>query len=343
MNSKFKKYKNLKYPNINLYSNMILDEKQLNLFLQNYNKIPLKNKNKDIIIIDKEIKKNLDKKLKHNIYKIIDRNITLEKTFKYIFYNTLTGIYVRILNNRLKIFYLFYNEDYKNDWLNNIKIPKFYNKLKRKYISKDKSKWSVNNCIIDNRTITNDVKNSMEFNRLLEFKYIIKLACKKYKIKDCEFFINRRDFPILRYDGKHPYNHVYEKINKYNNNTFIPIFSQSTSKEYADIPFPTIEDISMLSGIAFPPKNNLIKIPELIDWNKKNNVAFFRGSATGCGVLPETNQRLKLAKISFELNDKNILDAGITSWNNRDKIYNKKMTIINPKKLGFPLSDRVLH
>ena len=64
----------------------------------------------------------------------------------------------------------------------------------------------------------------MEFNRLLEFKYLIKLVCKKYKVPDIDFFINRRDFPVLRNDKLHPYTHAYDKIKKYNNDSFIPIF-----------------------------------------------------------------------------------------------------------------------
>ena len=67
----------------------------------------------------------------------------------------------------------------------------------------------------------------MDFNRLLEFKYFLELVCNKYKIKDTHFFINRRDFPVLRYDNNHPYTHVYKNINKYDNQ-FIPIFSQCT-------------------------------------------------------------------------------------------------------------------
>lgn len=344
MNTQFKKkYKNKKYPDKTFYSNMILSENQLNNFLKNNNKIKLLNNNKDNIKLNSKLEEYLNNKINNKLYKIEknNRDIILEKTFKYIYYNTLTGIYVKIINNQLKIFYLFYNEDYKNDWINNINIPKFYKNLNRKNINKDKSKWSVNNCIIDNRTITNDTKEKMEFNRLLEFKYFLKLLCKKYTIKDIDFFINRRDFPIVRNDGKHPYNHAYNNIKHHSTNKFIPIFSQSTSPKHTDIPIINIDDITMLTNITYPPKNSKITIPTLIPWDEKKNVAFFRGTATGCGVLQENNQRIKLAKVSFDLNDVNILDAGLVSWNYRDKLYQKKMTLINPKKLGFPLVNKV--
>ena len=342
MNDRFKKkYTNPKYPNIKLYSNMLLSELQLNKFIEKNKEVKLINTSKDNIILEPILKNYLDNKINNELFKISNRDIILEKTFKYIYYNTLTGIYIKILNNKVKIFYLFYNEDYKNDWINNINIPNFYKNLNRKYVNKDKSKWSINNCIIDNRKITNEAKESMEFNRLLEFKYFLKLVCKKYKIKDIDFFINRRDFPIIRNDGKHPYTHVFDTIEKYNTKAFIPVFSQSTSPKYADIPFVNVDDITLLTNSTFPPKNNKITIPTILDWKNKLNVAFFRGTATGCGVVAETNQRIKLATISYKLNNKKILDAGLVSWNKRDKIWNKKMTLINPKKLGFPLVEKV--
>ena len=336
-----KKYTNNKYPNKIFYSNMILSEIQLNKFIEKNKEIKLVNTTKDNIIIEPLLKNYLDNKINNKLYKIDNRDIILQNTFKYIYYNTLTGIYIKILNNKVKIFYLFYNEDYKNDWIHNIKFPNFYKNLNRKFINNDKSKWSVNNCIIDNRTFTNEAKDSMEFNRLLEFKYFLKLVCEKYKIKDIDFFINRRDFPIIRNDNKHPYYHVYDTIKNNNTRSYIPVFSQSTSPEYADIPFVNVDDITLLTNITFPPKNSKITFPTVLKWDDKKNVAFFRGTATGCGVLIETNQRIKLASMSYKLNNKNLLDAGLISWNRRDKVWNKNMTLINPKKLGFPLVDKV--
>ena len=106
----------------------------------------------------------------------------MKKTLLFLFHNVLTGIYVKILDNKLKIFYLFYNEDYKNDWLNNVYIS---NKMKKKLgynFINNKNKWSVNNCIINDRNIKNKNNDNLEFNRLLEFKYLLLLVCKKYKV-----------------------------------------------------------------------------------------------------------------------------------------------------------------
>lgn len=92
-------------------------------------------------------------------------------------------------------------------------------------------------------------------------------------------------------------------------------------------------------------------------WDKKRETAFFRGTATGGGVTPETNQRLHAALLSHRWNMQEterrkhlseedaagaakdyvpLLDAKITGWNFRDKkIATGKVSHINPKSLPF--------
>ena len=79
-------------------------------------------------------------------------------------------------------------------------------------------------------------------------------------------------------------------------------------------------------------------------WSEKRDVAFFRGSATGGGVTPETNQRLKVAELGFLWSQPGskyagYLDAGVVKWNLRDKkIAGQKMTFLRPKELMFKLA-----
>jgi hypothetical protein len=74
-------------------------------------------------------------------------------------------------------------------------------------------------------------------------------------------------------------------------------------------------------------------------------VAFFRGSATGGGVTPETNQRLKVAELGHLWKQEGspyqgYLDAGVTKWNLRDKkIAGHKMTFLRPSDLMFKLAE----
>jgi len=71
------------------------------------------------------------------------------------------------------------------------------------------------------------------------------------------------------------------------------------------------------------------------EWEYKVGTAFFRGNATGGGTTPETNQRMRVAKLCKDWNDNRsnvvdgvkLLDAGVTGFNTRDK-----------KRLGFPMT-----
>lgn len=91
-----------------------------------------------------------------------------------------------------------------------------------------------------------------------------------------------------------------------------------------------------------------------VKWSEKIGTAVFRGNATGGGVTPKTNQRLRLAKLSAEW-AKNpdfngeadgtgvrYVDAGVVGWNKRDKkVQGERMRFIDPKKLGLKLVERI--
>ena len=86
-------------------------------------------------------------------------------------------------------------------------------------------------------------------------------------------------------------------------------------------------------------KNTYNPLPDIEeDFSKKKSVCVFRGSATGCGITIDTNMRLKAAQLSYEWaksgefknkDGDNILDAKLTSWNNKPKIYEGEFDEIN--------------
>ena len=59
-----------------------------------------------------------------------------------------------------------------------------------------------------------------------------------------------------------------------------------------------------------------------LDWNSKQPVCVFRGSATGCGITPDTNE-IESQFVVFPTQEKGItyLDAKLTGWNKKPKIY----------------------
>ena len=65
-----------------------------------------------------------------------------------------------------------------------------------------------------------------------------------------------------------------------------------------------------------------------MDWDKKKSMCVFRGTASGCGVTEDTNMRLKAALMSVdpEYGMTDILDAKLTGWNDKEKMYNGKLT-----------------
>lgn len=81
-------------------------------------------------------------------------------------------------------------------------------------------------------------------------------------------------------------------------------------------------------------------------------MAIFRGSATGSMEL-EYNQRLQISKLDYEWKNSkpNLLDAGIVSWNGRDKIDSKlQLNYIKPSEMNklniylkpkIPMNDQI--
>ena len=300
------------------------------------------------------------------LYKEIDYNSCLN-TFNYIFHKFKKAIFVIIENNKLQLYLPFSNANYKNNWYKNIYFSEEekelidnndYNKIKhklnqytnafiKKYPSQFKARglnynreqWHANNCIFRNQF--RDYEGDQNFN---VFKNMFDELVKHRKIPDVQFFINYRDFPILKKNLTEPYNHLFNsdkvKIEKeFQYKKFCPIFSQSITDDFADLLMPTNDDWLMASSKYFTDscstsynKKSFDKMN--IDWKTKKKVCIFRGSATGCGITLENNMRLKAAQLSLQ--HKNILDVGITDWKPRDKKYSKNpVQIIDPDKFRF--------
>lgn len=127
---------------------------------------------------------------------------------------------------------------------------------------------------------------------------------KKMKLPDGVFLLSLNDTIILREDGLHPFVNFVGKIHRkaYDFSKHIPILSLSGKTGFLDISLPNYDDVI---NALNPPKP--IKY---YSWSKKNNIAVFRGGASGCGYTPETNMRIKISTIQSPF-----IDAGIVSKN----------------------------
>jgi hypothetical protein len=323
-----------------------------------------------------EESKTKKKEKKENIFKLyknIDYN-SVKNTFDYIFYKFKKGIFVIIHDNKLALYLPFSNANYKNNWYKNIyfnekekiliESTNDYNKIKhlldkniiefqKKYpeqfskrkINFNREEWYSNNCIFRNEY----PKYEGELN-INVYKNMLEQLVTEKKIPDVEFFINDRDFPILKKDLTEPYNHIFnsEKIDvekEYKFKKMCPLFSKSITDNYADILLPTNDDWVMASNKYFTSdcsnsyhKESWDKI--ITDWKKKKELCIFRGSATGCGITVQNNMRLKASDMSIDYPD--LLDAGITDWKARMRKYsNKGIEIIDTNKFRFKLANKI--
>jgi hypothetical protein len=310
----------------------------------------------------------------YKLYKNIDYTSVLN-SFHYMFDKFKKGIFVIIRNNKLVVFLPFSNINYKNNWykktyfsLEEKKLleTEDYNKIKkqldqniidfqRKYpdqfnghkrkINFQRRDWYANNCNFRNQfpTYEGETNNNVYKNMLDEL-------LKERTIPDVEFFINDRDFPILKKDFTEPYEHIFDSENikiedKYQYKKMAPIFSQSITNGFVDMLMPTSDEWIMASNKYFSSKctdaydkSTMSKINT--DWKSKKPICIFRGSATGCGMTIQNNMRLKAADLSMDHTD--ILDAGIIDWNARMKKYKgTPIQIIDTTKFRFSLANKI--
>ena len=289
--------------------------------MNNKNKIELSGKNSYRNIENPELDKNVNSDLLKNI-----DSVSFENTLNYMFNHMRTGIYIRIKNNQLIIFRPFVNIDYTNqDSEELLKInPDKYTDLNDYYLKKQekfkknteqlkdilpKDRWFYNDCIIGN------VEDSQYWNDsfFIELKGMFEELLSTKKINDTEFFINKRDFPYLRDNKSEPYTSIYESFDKSlppefsnPNSKFTPILSFCSTKGYLDLPIPTPDDWkNVCENTTYPSNYTNCKFEESIKnttWDNKLPIAVFRGSSTGCSITDTGNQRLRLAKMSYELN-----------------------------------------
>ncbi|CAM9364725.1 unnamed protein product, partial [Phaeothamnion confervicola] len=332
-------------------------------------------------------------------HKVITRRSTIN-TLLYLFEHMRCGIFVMIRANRLVIFAPFVNKDYRNDWEGGDKPaldPKYksledYYRAKeasgyrREQVLQDRGQWWANGNIICNEHQRPGEPHSQYWGDqfMSALRDLLQEACETRLVPDCEFFINKRDYPHLKFNPTsqepvEPYGFIYDRddrvpaedvpLRRRNYAEYTPIASFYCSDRFADLPFPTSEDWEAATGMVYPKtfshtvhKNGDVDFDPPRDlftqenfqkfecaWEDKVDTAFFRGTATGGGTTPDTNQRLKLALLSHEWKSNPafngsvgassgalFLDAAITGWNKRDKkLGAAPMTFLDTGTLPF--------
>jgi hypothetical protein len=168
-------------------------------------------------------------------------------------------------------------------------------------------------------------------------------ACNQRELPDCEFFLNKRDYPQLKVNADRgvpvePYGFIFDKddrdpeqdvdlVEEHRFTSYAPIvsFYAAPPDRFSDIPWPASEDWEAACGLVFPQTFiHTKKADGSAEFNGKPRdlfteanfrkfergwdegrvaTAFFRGTATGGGTTIHNNQRLMCAYLCNEWKD----------------------------------------
>ena len=155
--------------------------------------------------------------------------ISTMNTLKYLFYHMKCGIFVMIRNGKLRIFAPFVNSEYRNTWGNQLllegdgSLSSYYSQKDGLYrdeeVEPDKTKWWANGNIICNELSKPEDRNKTQYwgdHFLAALRDMIGEACRTRQLPDCEFFLNKRDYPQLKINIENggvpvePYGFIYD-------------------------------------------------------------------------------------------------------------------------------------
>lgn len=276
----------------------------------------------------------------------------VHNTFAYMFHKFKKGIFMSINDGKLASCIPFDNREYINEWSHLLRVdPTKYPNIQAlidktskvlgftpKQIHKPLQEWYANDAMFrfDEHLELNET-NVAVFNDMLS------TLCAERDVPDIEFFINKRDYPLLKVDETEPYENLFgskfQKLLSYLYEQHSPILSGSIASGFADVLMPTYEDWARAKyqrdSATLPTSFKSYPVIEnKIPWMSKKDIAVFRGSSTGAGVTPNTNQRLR----ALELSEKfpNHLDVGITKWNTRIRKHISSKFLDTIERSSYP-------
>jgi len=270
-------------------------------------------------------------------------------TFEYIFHKYKKGIFFKIINNELRVFLPFSKIEYTNEWSDKIQADP--RKYKNVYQLLEKSS-SQSGFVYDPNRIHYLKDHWYANNGLLRYEYPISendsgvptlrdmllTLCRERRVPDGEYFINKRDFPILKKNKTEAYDCIYGEntpLVSHSYEKYCPILGMTTTEDHADVPIPTWDD---WARVMYPNKmfgKDFIGYPDpfVPNYQDKIDTAIFRGASTGLGTTIYDNPRLYFACLSKQnrCDEKGVpfLDCAITKWNCR------------PRKINGPFYDTI--
>ena len=290
-------------------------------------------------------------RLSDKYYNLSTREV--DHTFDYIFDNLKKGTFIQIYKNTIKTFTPFNNLNFKQQHLDKIQVD--LTKYKDIYDLFTQSStllglkpipvappetWYMNNSFIKYDTTTRSLNIPIYYDMFLTLQ-------NSRDIPDLEFFLNKRDNPILSTGPYEPYFHLVGSrtypltgMRKDPNLKYTPILSTSKTNDFADVLIPTHDDwcraVYQETGVCY--QNKTYPKVNLIPWNKKKAQLVFRGTTTGAGTTPETNQRLRMWQLVQNLSkdQANLFDVGFVKWNIRPRKHENEPYFDIIKQSTYP-------
>lgn len=279
-------------------------------------------------------------------------------TFAYIFYKFKKGIFVGIHDGDVSSFLPFSNAAFRNEWSRLVKVN--LDKYPNVQALADKvsalSGYRSQKVLPLDEWQANDGMFRYEFqhtegdNNVLILQDMFATLAQTRPLPNLEFYVNRRDFPLLRQDNTEPYFNLYgtttQPLVSHSYDRYAPIFSCSTAAGFADLAIPTYEDWARIqwqtANRTFP--NACKQYPAIspsVPWSAKRPVAVFRGSSTGTGTTIKTNQRLKALAIADSERNGGRLDVGITTWNLRPRKHITSKYLETIERDSYPVANKM--
>jgi hypothetical protein len=261
---------------------------------------------------------------------------TAKDTFRYID-RLKTKVYIIKVNNGVLENYILFapkgSPKELQKFLKNVDPMLHIDKKKKDFIKN--YKWKFMGCILQYQE---DLLQDLTSHRYYKLMSLLNPEIFKH-VQNGLYILSTRDLCLVHKRRMEPWVDVVGSERNdigFIPKQFLPIFNSTGGENYFDIPIPTFDDIKFVMSTLKPE----YKLSGLIQeefrslttlWSAKKPIAVFRGSATGCGYSPENNVRLHLAKLSQDLNDKTLLDAGIT----RGDLAKEKFIFNRDTGVGF--------
>ncbi|KAJ1450261.1 glycosyl transferase family 90-domain-containing protein [Pelagophyceae sp. CCMP2097] len=218
----------------------------------------------------------------------------VEATLSYLFDHMRCGIYVMIRRNQVAMFVPFVNGEFRNTWGHLLQVQgntgndEYYARKRSETGSRaemflpDRQEWWANgNIMCNEHSKTNEPAEASQlwgdrFGAAL--RDMLDAMCAERTVGDCEFFVNKRDYPQIKYhedsddeeDGPargeavEPYGFVVDQDDRdadadvslpraHRDVSLAPVCSFYCSERFADVPWPTSEDWEAAIGTILPP------------------------------------------------------------------------------------------